>query len=95
MNSTALKNAGIGAVAVNNDAFVKMMRLAAVGIAQSKGKVTVCDIREHARSMGIAPTHCNAWGPVFRSPLFRRTGFARSRTVTAHSRVVAVWELAA
>jgi len=72
--------------------FVPLMRKVAHRIATEQGSVCSDDLRRYAAEHGIAPSHPNGWGAVFRAGAgFRLIGRRKSTWPSAHRREVKVW----
>ena len=85
------KEEGIKRVCENNEEFLNIARGVAIGIARERGEVTNDDVR---KACPVQPTHHNAWGGVFRVPLFVWTGKVRtSALVQGHGNLQKVWRL--
>lgn len=72
-------------------AFLDAVRARGRYISMLRGSVTIDDLREWAAQIGIAPTHRNSWGNIFRGPGWKCIGHEPSKLVSNHARMVSVW----
>jgi hypothetical protein len=89
----AAQQMGLDLVESNSQVFTETMRGYARMVAKEHGQVTSDDLREYARDIGLYPHHQNAWGAIFRSPMFTPLGFTHSRITSNRARVIRVWGL--
>ena len=78
-------------VTLNNEGFVKTMRKIAVDLARASGSVTSDDLRVLCRRWGIAPSHPNVWGAIFRGSGWRVLDRRASTFEGNHAREIKVW----
>jgi hypothetical protein len=72
--------------------FIHRMRQEARILSQRCGTVTCDDLRMIAVGLGLAPSHPNSWGAIFRGPQWILVGRQRSRVVSNHAREIRVWK---
>ncbi len=87
----ALKEAGIDRVASNNTTFIDLMRAEAMRIANQRGWVSSDDLRVYASQLNLEPTHCNAYGAVFKGPRWKIVGRRKSAVPGNHAREIKIW----
>ena len=87
-----LKQQGLDQVTANNEQFVDSMRQIAKGISILKGQVCTDDLRAAADKAGLRPTHCNAWGAVFRGAGWVVIGRKASTYPSTHGREIRIWK---
>ena len=86
----AAQREGIAKVSDHNKAWLTEARAVARRVCELSGTVTADDVRN---KMTTQPNHPSAYGAIFRVG-FKWTGqFVKSEHVSAHCRVVRVWEL--
>ena len=86
------KQIGLDLVSIRSEDFLKKMREEAIKISRVRGSVTVDALRSYADNKGIEPHHPNAWGSVFRGSNWNRIAMRKSKTVSAHARMISVWK---
>ena len=89
----ARKRSGLKAVRGRNALFVSECRGYARQFAREQGQVSIEDVRRWAEARGLAPSHPNGWGAVFKTPEWRVVGFELSSIPSAHRRRVLIWAL--
>ena len=86
------KEQGLDLVERHSEGFVQAARRYARTFASLNGTVTADDVRRWADAHGLAPSHPNAWGAVFRGD-FVHTGYTQSTITSNHARTIKVWRL--
>ena len=87
----ALKEDGLDNISSNNKSFLALMRAEAVRIASQRGWVTSDDLRVYASELNIEPTHCNAYGAIFKGVRWKVIGRRKSAVPSSHAREVKIW----
>ena len=88
----AEKDTGLDLVEANNPNWVSAMRAVAAGLAVRSGSVHVDDLRPYCAVHG-QPGHKNAWGAIFRGPMWIKIGMRKSALVSNHGHPSPVWAL--
>lgn len=86
-----LKVEGLAQVEANNIIWLDKMRWYAQTHAQRWGSVTSDDVRLYATSLGLYPTHHNAWGCIFKQKGWTVAGRQPSKLAGNHGRFITVW----
>lgn len=94
MNGRQRKEQGILQVTYNNGEFLALMRKWAITRIRRVGTVDANYLRRRAAERGITPKSVNAWGAVWRDPIFRPVGHTMATTPSCHGREIKVWTLA-
>jgi len=84
---------GQALVESHNQDWIETMRRAAEHFARTHGTVTTDDLHEFVDAVGPVPRHPNAFGAIFRGPMWKSCGFVKSKRVSAHARVIRQWQL--
>ena len=87
----ALKESGLDAIEVSNQAWLKKMREFAVGFSRQHTEVTADDVRYYAGRVHWKPHHSNAYGGIFRGPGWKPVGYTQSRHPSNHGRTIRIW----
>ena len=90
------RDRGVARVETNSARWVQAIRRHAELIARTDGTVTADDLRTldgNLRYSGIAPSHPNAWGSIFRTKEWEACGYVNSRCPSNHARRITVWRL--
>jgi hypothetical protein len=89
-----LKQMGLDLVESHNVNFTERMRDYATRYCRVHKSVTSDDLRRYATSHDIEPDHKNAWGSIFRKPVWKAIGFEPSTLPSNHGRIIRRWALA-
>lgn len=87
-----LKEDGFASVSENNTVFLAQMRAEARRISEIRGWVTSDDLRVYASQQNLEPTHCNAYGAIFKGPQWKIIGRRKSAVPGNHARSIAIWQ---
>jgi hypothetical protein len=87
----ALKEDGLESVSANNKAFLALMRAEARRLSEQRGWVSIDDLRVYASQLNIEPTHCNAYGAIFKGPRWQVVGRRKSAVPSSHAREIRLW----
>jgi len=94
--STRARDRGVARVETNSAKWIGLMRDHANWIARKEGQVSADELRWYADELertGLAPSHPNAWGAIFRTRNWVECGWVKSRCVSNHARMIRVWRL--
>tara|TARA_R110002110_G_scaffold16569_14_gene71669 strand:+ start:169 stop:513 length:345 start_codon:yes stop_codon:yes gene_type:complete len=87
------RDEGVALVASHNETWIKWAREEARKIARRCGVVSSDDVRAIADREMRQPTHCNAWGALFRTKEWVEVGRQKSKRITNHARRISVYTL--
>lgn len=90
-----MRDIGIARVAASNLPFIDKAREIAALCAATHPNGTVCadDVRRIAQRIGLAPTHPNAWGALFKHPRFVMVGYRQSAKISRKAGTQRIWRL--
>lgn len=91
MDGRTLRDNGIARVSCGREAWILEARAVAIEIAESRGQVTINDVREVVELP--EGYHSNTWGAVLRGSDFEPIGYCQATHPSAHARVVRVYKL--
>lgn len=86
------KKVGMESVGSRNEFFLDEVRQWAIARSNWYGRVTIEDVRDWANSMGLSPSHPNAWGVVFRGKHWQQCGDHKNTIPSTHHRRVYWWK---
>lgn len=92
MTGSALKQMGLYRVEASNTALVKLARAIGRELCGKYGSVTIDQIRQDARMVGIEPKSSACWGAVFHTDEWKCIGMEPSQVRENHGRFVRRWK---
>jgi hypothetical protein len=86
------KKVGLDSVSYRNQFFLNEVRHWAISRSNWNGSVSIEDVRDWADSMGLVPSHPNAWGVVFKGKHWKPCGECKNTIPSTHHRRILLWK---